>query len=257
VYGLEDGKLQKLAGGGEYFFPRWAPDGKRLSFSWVSHGVSQIAWLAADGTAGPETLVRGVGTFVISSWSPDGRHLAFFKGGDIWIGTLNGSAMTAVPYRETPEAEQWPEFSPDGKWLAYGSNASGRFEIYVQAFPGPGPRHLISLHGGGSPAWNPAGRELFFVSPPDSEGKRQMMVAEVRLGPEFEAGRPRPLFSLSDPPLSIACGASRCYDVSPDGQMFYATQERPTTPLPPVTQIHLVQNFVEEVKARLVAGEAK
>jgi Tol biopolymer transport system component len=107
---------------------------------------------------------------VPSSWSPDGRLLALKKGGGIWIATVASDRATVEPLTHTAAVELWPEFSPDGRWLAYGSNDSGRFEVYVQPYPGPGPRLQVSLEGGSSPAWNPAGGELFFVSAPDTDG---------------------------------------------------------------------------------------
>jgi Tol biopolymer transport system component len=171
------------------------PDGQLVAFLWQNQGVPQIAWMPADGTAAPEVLVPEGG--VPSSWSPDGRHLAFVRGTDIWVATLEGGSVTAAPVSESPETEQWPEFSPDGRWLAFGSNASGRFEVYVQPYPGPGPRQFVSLNGGESPAWSPTGRELLFVSPPDPEGRRKMMAADVRSGPTLEVGRPRPVFTFS------------------------------------------------------------
>ncbi|HQR45629.1 MAG TPA: protein kinase [Thermoanaerobaculia bacterium] len=254
-YEPETGKSAKLFGGAHIFWPRWTPDGQRLSFEITNQGFDQVAWQRADGAVGPDALWTG--TASPSSWSPDGRHLALVKDQHVWIGTLEGGKLTMAPWLQTTAEERWPEFSPDGRWLAYGSNASGRWEVYVQPFPGPGPRQLVSVDGGTSPAWSPAGRELFFVSPPDSTGRFQMMVVETGAGSDLTVGRPRPLFSFSHPPLLFACQPLRCYAVSPDGRTFYVTQEAPAQPPPPVTRIHLVQNWVEEVKARVAAGEAK
>jgi hypothetical protein len=181
----------------------------------------------------------------------DGRWFALAKDGDLWIATLDGGTASLAPLTTTPETEQWPEFSPDGRWLAYGSIASGRFEVYVQPYPGPGPRQIASLEGGTSPAWNPNGREILFLSPPDAEQKSRMMVVDVRPGPTLGVGRPRPVFAFSSPALGLACVPLRCYAVAPDGQRFYATQVMPTPPTPPVTHIHLVQNWTEELKTRV------
>jgi hypothetical protein len=109
----------------------------------------------------------------------------------------------------------------------------------------------VSLDGGGSPAFSPTGRELFFLSPPDPDDKRRMMAVDVRLGSAFSAGKPRPLFALSRSSIHFYCLSCRCYAVSPDGQRFYVTQPVPTAPAPRVTQIHLVQNWTEELKDRL------
>jgi len=250
---LRSGKSSKLPGGGEFAWPRWMPDGQRLSFLWLSQDVSRLAWQRTDGAFGPEGLLLEDSS--PSSWSPDGRHLAVARDEDIWIGTLEGGTMTMAPFLKTPESEWWPEFSPDGRWLAYGSDATGRWEVYVQPFPGPGPRHLVSLDGGESPAWSPTGRELFFLSLPDSEGKRRMRAVEIGTGSLFSARKPRSLFTFSQPPLRLRCQPSRCYAVSPDGQRFYATQQAPAVFGPPVTQIQLVQNWVEELKAQVQAAK--
>jgi eukaryotic-like serine/threonine-protein kinase len=249
------GTLTRLPGGGDRWYPRWTPDGSRVAFELLDKGIRHLTWQPADGTAAPDVLVRGGG--LPSAWSPDGRQLAFFRNGDIWIATLDGGKAVAAPLATTPEAEQWPEFSPDGQWLASGSNASGRDEVYVQPYPGPGARQLVSLEGGTSPAWSPTGRELFFLSPPDREGRRRMMVADVRPGPTLGVGRPRLLFAFQQPPLLLACMWVRCYAVAPDGQGFYAVRMTPPAPVPPVTHIQLVQDWTEELKARVPAGPAR
>jgi serine/threonine-protein kinase len=254
LHEIGSGTLAKLPGTGEMEWVRWTPDGHRVAVSTVSQGAQQLAWQRTDGTAPPELLVAVDAPPSPSSWSPDGTHLALVKNQDIWIGTLRGGTATVVPLSQTPELEWWPEFSPDGRWLAYGSNVSGRFEIYIQPYPGPGPRKQVSLEGGESPAWNPAGGEVLFLSPPDSAGKRAMMAAPVHLSPSLSAGRPQRLFALAAPPLRPWANPSRCFAVAPDGQHFYMAQVAPAAPLPPVTQIQLVQNWVEELKARVPAG---
>jgi Tol biopolymer transport system component len=252
LFDHERGTLTRLPGGGESNFPRWTPEGGWVAFNWLDKGVWRLAWQKADGTAAPEILASDYG--YPSSWSPDGRQLAFVKDDDIWIATLDGGKAALAPLGTTPEAEWWPEFSPDGRWLALGSNASSRFEVYVQPYPGPGARQLVSLEGGMSPAWNPAGGELFFLTLPNTEGKFYMMVVDVHPGPTLSIGRPRPLFTFSYPPLNLTCEPARCFAVAPDGQRFYAYQVMPASPTPPVTHIQLVQNWTEELKARVPPG---
>ncbi len=257
VYDLGRGTLGKLTPGGESWGPRWAPDGRHIAFFWMSQGVSSLAWQRTNGTAGPEVL--GGGASWPSSWSPDGRQLALVKDDDkIWIASLENDKATVRPLTGAPEdVERWAEFSPDGRWLAYGSNASGRFEVYVQPYPGRGSRQLVSLNGGESPAWSASGRELFFVSQADSEGRRRMMVVDVRGGPTLALGKPRHLFEFSPSVLKFACYPTRCYAVTAGGERFYVVRQAPTPPTPPVTHIQLIQNWTEELKARVPSGGAR
>jgi serine/threonine-protein kinase len=154
---------------------------------------------------------------------------------------------------QTTYAEQWPEFSPDGHWLAYGSNVSGRFEVYVRPYPGPGSAELVSVSGGESPAWHPNGKELLFVGPENAAGLRSMMAVDLEAGSLLRIGRLRRLFDFDPASLQFACAPVRCYDVSPDGQRFYARQYGAAPPPPVVTQVNLVQNWFEELKAKVPA----
>jgi serine/threonine-protein kinase len=254
---LVRGTTNKLTPEGEAMFPRWTPDGQRVAFLWLNRGRHQLAWQRADGTAPPEVLL---GDFFgdPSSWSPDGRHLTLVKEdeGRVWVATVEGSKASVEQITRSSNEELWPTFSPDGRWLAYGSNESGRFEVYVQPWPGPGPREQVSLDGGESPAWNPAGREIFFLTPLVS-GKRRMMVAPVSTSPRLSLGTPRPLFEFSFPELRLACVPVRCYSVASDGEHFYSVRWQPAAPPPPATTIQLVLNWTEELKARVPAGPTR
>jgi len=256
LYGRERGTLSRLPPGGETLSARRTPDGQCVAFGWLNQGVSQLAWQRADSTAGPEVLARDAS--MPSSWSPNGKLLALAsEEGDILIASLENGKAAVEPLARTPEIELWPDFSPDGRWLAYGSNASGRHEVYVQPYPGPAPRQQVSLEGGESPAWSPTGRELLFLSLPDAEGLRQMMAVDVRPGRALSLGKPQRLFAFSEPPLRLRGVPVRCFAVAPDGQRFYTVRQAPTAPIPPVTHIHLVQNWTEELKARVPAGRTR
>jgi Tol biopolymer transport system component len=258
LYDFGRGTLDRLPGTGELNFHQWTPDGQRVVFGWLREGRRELAWQQADGTVEPEVLARADEPdpiFSPSSWNPDGRQLALVKmGREIWIATVEGGHATTSPLVATPGVNQWPEFSPDGRWLAYGSDTTGRFEVYVQPYPGPGPRQQVSLEGGASPAWSPTGRELFFYSPPDSASQRQLMAVDVRLGSTLSVGRPHRLFVFSNSALGFDCTPIRCFAVSPDGQHFYVTRWVPSPSPPPVTQIPIVQNWLEELTARVPAG---
>ncbi|MBK5255734.1 MAG: PD40 domain-containing protein [Vicinamibacteria bacterium] len=167
---------------------------------------------------------------VPSSWTPDGRQLAYVNSSsgndDIWVASLDSSGVTAKPLIHTPNSENYPEFSPDGRWLMYSSDVSGREEVYVQPYPGPGAPQQVSVDGGISPAWNPSGREIFFLSSlRPSDGRRDLMSVAAQLSPSLQLGRPQRLFSA--PERSFLCSPTRCYSVTPDGQFFYTYQAPP------------------------------
>jgi serine/threonine-protein kinase len=233
-------------------------------FWWLKDGRQSLAAQPADATAPPKVLLAG--RLSPSSWTPDGRQLATARGDDIVILTVENGKVSAQPLFETPHTEWWPEISPDGRWLAYGSNVSGRFEIYVRPYPGPGPAEQVSVDGGESPAWRSDGKELFFLnrtallwfvpSKPGSAGKRSMMVVDVNAAAARRIGRSRRLFEFDESDLPIGCGPIRCWDVAPDGQRFYVIQRQTPPPPPVVTHINLIQNWFEELKAKVPAGGA-
>jgi eukaryotic-like serine/threonine-protein kinase len=162
------------------------------------------------------------------------------------IGDLSpGSAQVrkAEPFLQTPFNEGAARFSPDGRWLAYVSDESGGFEIYVQPYPGPGGKWQISTGGGSEPVWNPNGRELFYRS------GDKMMAVDITTQLSFAAGKPRMLFDghYEPPPFPIAN-----YDVSPDGQRFLMLKPSEQEAAP--TQINVVLNWFEELKRRVPVG---
>jgi len=139
-----------------------------------------------------------------------------------------------------------PQFSPDGRWLAYISDESGRSEVYVQPYPGPGGKWQISTEGGTEPAWNPNGRELFYRS------GDKMMSVEITIQPSFAAGTPRMLYQgrYESGPVPTTD-----YAVSLDGQRFLMLKPNEQTSSPALTQIVVVQNWFEELKRRVPTGK--
>ena len=137
------------------------------------------------------------------------------------------------PFLERPYVESHPRFSADGRWLAYMSNVSGRNEVYVRPYPGPGPRYQISTNGGGDPVWSKSGTELFYHEPPE-----KWMSVDVQAEPGWRAGKPTLLF---EGPYDSH------YDVASDGRFVMIRAE----PWAPITELRLVQNWFEELKARV------
>jgi Tol biopolymer transport system component len=203
-------------------------------------------WQLADGSGGLERLTSGAYIRSPMSFSPDGQLLAFIEidpttGYDIWV--LRLSDRKAQPFLRTQFNEGVPRFSPDGRWLAYISDESGRYEVYVQPYPGPGGKWPISTEGGTEPVWNPNGRELFYRS------GDKMMAVDIATQPSFTAGKPRMLFEGTYEPT---WATNPNYDVSADGQRFLmvkaSEQEQAST------QINVVQNWFEELKRQVPPG---
>ena len=230
--------------------PIWTPDGARLTFT----AVGGIFWKAADGSGRAEKLVDTADSTMPESWSRDGKTLAFFQGptlggGDVWTVAINaGKPEAAKPFvNHTGVREQWPDISPDGKWIAFTSDESGAHEVYVQPFPGPGARQQVSANGGSQPLWAHNGRELFFTvaDPNASADFSKVMVVDVTTTPTFRAGVPRPLKAA----VRITVPA-RGYDLSLDDKRFLTVRDIEDTKQPPVNQIIVIQNWLDEVKRR-------
>jgi len=236
--------------------PAWAADGKRIAFTSNKEGPLNIFWQLADGSGGLERLTTSEYIHVPSSFSPDGQLLAFFEVNpstqrDIWVMRMgdsspgSGQIGKAQPFLRTPFNETSPRFSPDGRWLAYYSNESGRFEIYVQPYPGPGGKWQISTEGGTEAVWNRNGRELFYRS------GDKMMAVDIATQPGFAAGKPRMLFEgrYEEAPFPIPN-----YDVSPDGQRFLMLKPAEQAQAAQ-TQINVVLNWFEELKEKVPTGK--
>ncbi len=203
--------------------PVWSPDGRQIVFASSRSGSAHLYVKSASGT-GPEVeLTEGVEPF---DWSRDGRFLSFFRSEgeneeDIYLMSMTGTRR-AVPLIATRFSEYEARFSPDSKWIVYGSEESGRPEVYVQTFPLSDLKVQISANGGVQPIWSRDGREIFFLG---LDGK--VMSTAVTIAPQFTSGVPRALFQTNSDILYT----HNSFEPSADGQRFivatYAGAEPP------------------------------
>jgi serine/threonine-protein kinase len=231
--------LRRLTAGGNNSFPIWRPDGRRVTFFSERAAGTGIYEQADDGAAADLLLARRFS--LPNSWSRDGR-LAFDASGpddsasDVWV-LPAGKTREPQPFVRTPRTEWGPAFSPDGRWIAYTSDESGEYQVYVRRDSGADERWQISEGYGEEPLWSADGDELFFRRGQDWIG------VSISAGPKFEHGPPRVLFS--GPYLNVP-GIS--YDVTPDGNRFLLLK---LPEQPPATRIHVVTNWFEELKRRV------
>lgn len=251
---LHRGAQNTLTRQDEFWWPVWMRDSRRIVALRHSDAGQDVVIQSADGSRPPEHIVDG--PFDPASASPDGRYVLGRKNADVWVLDRSGPQPRLRPLVESPLDERCPVFSPDGRWFAYGSVDGDHSEIYVQAFPGPGERAQVSVDRGSNVAWNPNGRELFFVrrageAAGDGNGVRlQMLAARVENG--VPTGSPRVLFEYRrEESPGFSCSPLNCFDVAPDGKSFYVLQPPPLTPAAPVKQVHFVTNWMREVNARL------
>ena len=211
----------------------WSPDGSDMVFNSRRKGRLDLYRKAASGAGVEEVLLADQLDKTPTSWSPDKRFILYNVASartkaDVWVLPLVGDRKPFA-FVETPFDEGWGQFSPDGRWVAYGSNESGRSEIYVAAFPGPGGKWQISDNGGNYPRWRRDGKELFFHSLDN-----RLMAATVR----GDAGRVdveavRPLFAMRAP----GGGLRSFYDASGDGQRFLLSVSEGQTTATPLTLV--------------------
>jgi Tol biopolymer transport system component len=197
--------------------PRWSSDGSRLAFQIMGGDRPGIHARPLAGAGSAELLVPGGA--IPNDWSPGDRFLVYTMTDpktldDLWTVPLGGDRKPA-PFANGNYEETSAQFSPDGRWIAYRSNETGRFEIYVQPFPGPGEKTKVSIDGGTEPRWSAGGEEIFYISP-----DAKMMAVRFRsAGPAPDIGKPEPLFQTR----KIRGGTSSVlqqYDVSPDGRFL-------------------------------------
>jgi serine/threonine-protein kinase len=250
TYSFGAGTLTRLSSApGNDMFPVWTRDNRRVLFSAAQDATGRrgLAWRATDGSTPVERLLDG--SFRPYGLTPNGSTLLLQSAGDIFAFTLplDGRQNSAepTPLMQTPSTEQNAEVSPDGRWVAYQSNDSGRDEVYVRPFPNvDGGRASISTSGGRAPLWSRSGNELFYVS---ADGA--VMAVPVNRGPVWRHG---PAAQVVAPGYFHAGEVMRTFDVSLDGRRFLMIKQTAVAAGTP-RSIVVVQNWFGEL-TRLLPG---
>jgi hypothetical protein len=257
IHDPDRGVTTKMTTDGVSHAPVWTPDGKHIAFRSWKAGVMSMWWMPSDRSA-PEERLTNVGKRQgVVSFSPDMRYVAFNQydtGGtasDVWMLPMQGD-REPQPFIKSRFNEGSAKFSPDGNWVAYCTNESNMFEVFVQAWPGPGPKTQVSSEGGTDPIWSRNGKELFYRN-----GDKMIAVA-VTTAPVFTASKPRLLWDGHySHGMSSSCGppgaTSANYDVTSDGQRFLMVQDLDQDAVS--TRIVVVVNFAEELKVRTIDKE--
>jgi Tol biopolymer transport system component len=245
VHNPERGTRARLTFDGGTSSPVWTRDGERVAFRSYGRQEAGIDWIRADGRGQAEPLVTSEHEIYPFSWSPDGRVLACYelRGNqrDISLLPLDGDRAPTL-FIEAPFNERSPSFSPDGRWIAYVSDESGRDEVYLQPYPGPGEKVLVSTDGGQEPVWCSTGGELFY------RNSYQTMAVSVKTAPALEVGVPSLLFETREYLVAPGGSGYQSYDVSPDCQQFVMVGRGE------VSQLHVVLNWFHELE-QLVPNE--
>jgi serine/threonine-protein kinase len=254
VYEARRDTMTRLTFGGNNLNPVWSPDGRYIAFL----GPGGMWWVRSDGAGKPQPLIRGKNLLVPFSFTPDGKRLAYQEQNprtsfDIWTVTIesDGAGLRAgkpESFLQTPADERQPAFSPDGRWLAYDSNESGTYEVYVRAFPDKGGKWQISNAGGAYPIWSSNGHELFFRG----DDNRIMVATYAAKADTFVPDKPR---VWSDKQLANR-GILANYDLAPDGKRIAALMPA-EGPEAQQTQNHVIflENFADELQRKVPTGE--
>jgi Tol biopolymer transport system component len=239
---------------GRDLFPVWSPDGTRIVFQSSRTGIGSLFHKPTAGIGVEEMLLspaQAVAPMIPTSWSADGRFLMYTgidpqTNADLWVAPMSEKAGETKPFvfLKTPFREAYGTFSPDGRWVAYHSNESGRPEVYVRAFVSPGAggsaetaaaaQWQISTAGGIMPAWRADGKELYYINPDGG-----MMAASINVsGATVEPGTPVTLFATSIYGGGADIQLGRQYDVTADGRFLINTLLNEA-----VAPIILIQNW--------------
>jgi Tol biopolymer transport system component len=240
--------------------PRWTPDGERVTFISYREGPGGVFWKAADGTGEVEAVFDGDVEIAQGFFGPDGEWLLLRTSGiagaqgyrDI-LALRPGTDSIPLPLLAEPYDEVAPALSPNGRWLAHGSNETGAYEVYVRSFPDvdEGGRWQISTNGGTTPVWARDRNELYYES-----AAGEMMAVRFDDTSGFRVLELTVLFTIPDDIVGRTTWGAGTYDVTPDGERFLMVRRVPVDPNEDRREPRwiLVQNFVEELKEKVGGG---
>jgi len=243
---------------GGHLYPAWTPDGRRVVFNVQVGSAFNLFWQRADGAGAPERLTSSANSQYPGSWHPSGKFLAFTEnrpqtGYDLMILPMDGDEASGwkpgkpTVFQNTPSIETDPMFSPDGHWIAYSSNETGRFEIFVTPFPGPGGKWQISTDGGIYPTWSRTRHDLFYLQLSD----QRIVVASYGVeGDSFKADKPHVWSDvrLATRPRAIATTSGRNFDLHPDGDRFAVALAPQAQTEARQDKVVFIFNFFDELK---------
>jgi len=233
-----DRRMSRLTMGETANDAYWSPDGRRLAYTAERGAVRAVFIRSADGSGAPDSIYADEHDHSSGAWTPDGRALILstILTAGLWTVPLEGPRR-GVPIPGSRTTEAYPAISRDGHWLAYVSDESGRQEVYVRPFPGPGGRIQVSVDGGSEPVFTRNGRELIYRE--DAGPTSRLITAAIRTAPTFEVITRAPLFDVTN---YVGAVDHANYDVSPDGRSFVMIRG------PQASRIQLIQNWMAQVQ---------
>jgi serine/threonine-protein kinase len=252
LYGFANGVLTKMTTDGVSHWPIWSPDGRTIGYRSGPMGGFKLFEVPADRSRDPQQVPAEGRAQSAESYSPDGRAIAYTAAAPgvapkVMVVPLQGD-RTPRTLDNSKYAQGSPKFSPDGHWLAYCSPESGKPQVYVQAYPGPGAKVQVSSDGGTDPVWKRNGGELYY------RYGDSMMAAPVSTGAAFSAGRPQELWrGHYSPGMGSSCGGpgptSSNYDVTADGKRFLMIKDDDQDSVTS-TQVVVVLDWADELRRR-------
>jgi Tol biopolymer transport system component len=262
VYDLSRDTLTRLTFAGNNLSPIWTPDGQRITYVHAEKvGAGDLYWTRADGTGSPLRLTETNNRKFPSSWHPGGKLLSFDQATSGNTGSIYSTFTIGIEGNEkqgwhpgeikpflTSSFTEWESsFSPDGRWLAYDSNETGDYEVYVRPFPGPGGKWQISTGGGRYPKWSRTSKELFFRT----LDSKIMATPYTVTGESFSPGKPQ-LWSSGQ--FTERLGSVN-FDLHPDGKRFAVLKVPATSETSPANRVTFIFNFFDELRRKAQPGK--